>query len=72
MKITKTSKLTGAVHTREIAVTGDQIAELNDSKRTRLIQHICPHLDAEDREFLMTGITSEEWLAMGWHEGDES
>ncbi len=72
MKITKTSKLTGTVHTRDIAVTQAQLDELADPKRTRLIQHICPHLDADDREFLLTGITREEWLAMGWHEGDES
>ena len=26
-----------------------------------LIQNIVPHLSMDEREFLMTGITSEEW-----------
>lgn len=29
-----------------------------------LIQNIVPHLSPEDREFLMTGITPEEWKEM--------
>lgn len=72
MKITKTSKLTGAVHTRDIAVTGEQLAELSDPKRTRLIQQICPDLSPSDREFLMTGVTDEEWESMGWADGEEA
>jgi hypothetical protein len=31
---------------------------------TELIQNIVPNLSMSDREFLMTGITNEEWIRM--------
>lgn len=58
MFITKTSILTGKVHTREIAVTQ---AQIDAWKNGALIQDAMPNLSADDREFLMTGSTPEEF-----------
>ena len=45
-------------HTREIDVCQSQ---LDAWKSGVLIQNAMPNLSADDREFLMTGITPEEW-----------
>lgn len=58
MKITKTSPFSGKTRTRDINVSADQMKEW---KKGKLIQHAMPHLSADDREFLKTGITSDEW-----------
>ena len=58
MKITRTSRATGKVHTREVACTPEQMARWQAGT---MIQDAMPDLPAEDREFLMTGITPEEW-----------
>tara|TARA_R110000782_G_scaffold102791_9_gene190252 strand:- start:2680 stop:2910 length:231 start_codon:yes stop_codon:yes gene_type:complete len=59
MKITKTSPFSGIEHTLDIPVTPEQIdAYLMEGK---LIQDAMPHLTADQREFIMTGITAEEW-----------
>lgn len=60
MKVTRISMFSGRVKTREIDITEEQLAELEQPKR-RFIQEIVPHLSAEDREFLLTGLTKEEW-----------
>lgn len=58
MIIKKRSMLTGVEHERDINVTEAQI-ELWQSGTH--IQYAMPHLSDDDREFLMTGITKEEW-----------
>ena len=58
MQITKTSMFTGVTRTIEIDVTQEQ---MNRWQNGVLIQHAMPHLSANDREFLMTGVTPEEW-----------
>lgn len=58
MQITKKSAFTGNVHTLDINVTQEQ---LDRWQRGELIQNVMPHLSAADREFLMTGVTKEEW-----------
>lgn len=58
MKITKRSMITGKVRTREIDITPEQITNWKDGM---LIQHAFPNLSNNDREFIMTGITEEEW-----------
>jgi hypothetical protein len=58
MFITKKSELTGNVHTIDIPVTDEQI----DAWMTgTFIQDAMPHISADHREFLMTGITPDEW-----------
>ena len=61
MQITKTSMFSGNTATREISVTQ---AELDDRASGTLIQNALPSLSADDREFLMTGATPEEWDEM--------
>ena len=62
MLITKTSPLTGKENTLDINITEEQLQEyLSFNKH---IQNVLPHLSAEHREFLMTGITPNEWNKM--------
>ena len=61
MLITRTSDITGKIHHKELNTTA---AEIDSWKRGVLAQDAFPNLDADDREFIMTGITTEEWDAM--------
>jgi hypothetical protein len=54
-----TSSLTGKSHTMDLPVTQDQISRYE--RREGLVQQIFPHLSPDQREFLKTGITPEEW-----------
>lgn len=58
MIITRISPFTGITRMREITVTQEQ---LDRWQAGELIQNAMPNLSAEDREFVMTGITAEEW-----------
>lgn len=58
MKITKTSTLTGRVHTMDLPITQEQIDRW---ERGTLIQVAMPRLNPDEREFLISGITPEEW-----------
>jgi len=58
MLITKISSFTGVTHSREIPVTDEQYL---DWENGRPIQYAMPHLSPDDREFIKTGITPEEW-----------
>ena len=62
MRVTRTSQITGATNQMDLDVTPEmiQMYELGMG----LIQDIFPHLDPEEREFLKTGITPEEWNTM--------
>lgn len=65
MNITKRSSLTGNENTLNIDVTPEQLFRIeNRMNTTELIQNIVPNLSMSDREFLMTGITNEEWIRM--------
>jgi hypothetical protein len=61
MQITRQSLLSGKTHTLEIPVTSEQ---LDNWKAGAAIQNVMPELDPDLREFIMTGITAEEWLEM--------
>jgi hypothetical protein len=58
MQVTKRSALTGKTHTLEIDITEVQ---WNRWKAGEMIQDVCPHLSADDREYLISGSTVEEW-----------
>jgi len=58
MKITKISPFTGATNTLDIDVTPEQLQAWEDGA---LIQNAMPHISADEREFIMTGITPQEW-----------
>lgn len=60
--ITKTSALTGVEHTRKYQMTDEQYAEyMLPQKQRRPLQLVFPELTKDDREFLISGITPEEW-----------
>ena len=58
MLITRKSVMSGITRTRDIDVTETQLANWEQGM---LIQNAMPNLSADDREFIMTGITAEEW-----------
>jgi len=62
MLITRKSQFTGKFNHQEIDVTEEQLYQWHSGKE--LIQNALPHLSADDREFLMTGVTKEEWDAV--------
>ena len=66
MLITRQSQWSGIIRTLDIPVTYDQLYEWQ--QRGAMIQNAMPNLTADQREFLMTGVTAEEWKEM-W--GDE-
>ena len=61
MLITRTNPFTGEVLSREIPVTEAQMKLWEDGV---LIQNAMPNLSADDREFILTGITTEQWKEM--------
>lgn len=64
MIIYKTSLFTGKVNKMDLDVTDEQLAELRKPlQQRRLIQDIVPQLNADEREFLLSGCTPEEWKA---------
>lgn len=58
MKITRISQVSGIERTMDIDVTQEQ---LDKWEAGELIQWVMPHLTTNEREFIMTGITAEEW-----------
>lgn len=60
MKVTRTSSFSGITRTLDLDVTPEGMDEF-ESGSGRHVQDIFPFLSADDREFLMTGITAEEW-----------
>lgn len=61
MKITRRSRISGKVHTRDLPVTQEQLDAFN---RGVFIQDAMPGLPAHEREFILTGTTPEEWVAV--------
>tara|TARA_R100000008_G_C3518343_1_gene132610 strand:- start:312 stop:509 length:198 start_codon:yes stop_codon:yes gene_type:complete len=58
MLVTMTSILSGKTTTRDIDVEPEQVKAWQNGM---LIQDAMPELSAPDREFIMSGITQEEW-----------
>jgi hypothetical protein len=61
MLITKFSPHSMRDNTREMDVSQSQ---LDAWKAGELIQNVMPNLSPDDREFLMTGLTPEDWEEM--------
>ncbi len=61
MKITRKSYYSGIVRTRDLDITEEQIEAYQNGA---LIQNAFPDLSDTDREFLLTGITTSEWIEM--------
>ncbi len=62
MKVTRTSPLTGKVVTQDIEGLTQEMIE--NWKNGALIQDALHGISPEDREFIMTGISKDEWDAM--------
>ena len=60
MLIEQLSPLTGKINQREIPITFDQLCAW---RRGAFIQDVAPHLSRSEREFIISGITEEEWEA---------
>lgn len=58
MLITRQSLISGIIRTLEIPVTAEQ---LETWQAGAYIQDAMPELEPAQREFLMTGITTQEW-----------
>lgn len=67
MKVTRKSLATGVERTLEIPCTEEQYAAWDGGMK---IQDAMPDLSPADREFVMTGITQDEWDDM-FPQGDE-
>lgn len=68
MKITRASIISGHIHTMEIDVTEEQLRRWRSGEA--YIQDIMPNISADEREFIMSGITPAEWDAMFLEEDD--
>jgi len=63
MNIIKKSSLSGIEHTMNINITEEELFRIENRYNSKeLIQNIVPNLSMDEREFLMTGITNEEWV----------
>lgn len=67
MIIEKTSAFTGTTHRRDIPIKPEDYeawisASNNDPKRH--IQNAAPYLSVDDREYIISGVTPEEWAEM--------
>ena len=58
MLVRKVSILSGVERVREMDVTQEQLERWASGEK---IQNVFPHLSTDDREFIMTGVTGEEW-----------
>ena len=58
MQITRTSSFTGVTRTLDLDVTQ---AQLDAYDIGALIQHAFTNISAAEREFIKTGMTTEEW-----------
>tara|TARA_R100001198_G_C5134257_1_gene151045 strand:+ start:484 stop:675 length:192 start_codon:yes stop_codon:yes gene_type:complete len=61
MLIERKSTLSGNVNVMDIDVTPMQVASWEQGE---LVQNAMPNLSADEREFIMTGITPTEWDEM--------
>lgn len=58
MEITRTSSLTGVERTKDLNISPIQLTLW---KNGMLAQRAFPQLSPEDREFIISGCTKEEW-----------
>lgn len=61
MKITRTSVVSGVTRTMDLPITEEQYSAWQNGD---LIQNAMPHLSVEQREFILSGTTQEEWDGM--------
>ena len=69
MKISRVSMMSRTMNTLDIDVTQEQL-DLYEGGR-ELIQDVFPHISGDEREFIKTGITPDEWTQMVEDDVDE-
>lgn len=69
IKIARTSQITGKRHEMWLPVTQEQLDRYYTGQE--LIQDIFPNLNPDQREFIMTGITPDEWSNTFLEEDDD-
>jgi hypothetical protein len=62
VRFTRTSPVSGKINEMVLDVSADQMERYWASNEN--IQDVFPNLTAEEREFILTGITPEEWDEM--------
>jgi len=73
MKITKVSPFTGIERTMDLDIDQSHLDRIaNRYKTGELIQNIVPHLSAEEREFLISGLVPSEWNKLFCKEESEN
>lgn len=65
MEITRVSQLTGIKRTRELNITPEQLKSWENGEHA---QNAFPHLSPDEREFIISGCTQEEWDQAFKHE----
>jgi len=58
MLIFRTSTISGKLQGMDINITPEQINKIDSGA---LIQNVVPNLTRDEREFIISGITREEW-----------
>lgn len=58
MQVTRKSRATGKRHTLDLPITEEQIAKYHNGA---MVQDAFPNLTADQREFIISGTTAEEW-----------
>lgn len=66
MKIKKVSLFSGKENEMDLDITKEQLDRWQSGE---LIQNVMPHLTPDEREFLISGTTPEEWEEV--HGGEE-
>ena len=61
MLLERTSIISNKTTTMELPITNEQ---LDRWRQGELIQNVFPDLTPDEREFIMTGITAEEWITL--------
>jgi len=69
IQVTRQSVLTRQMNTMELPISQEHL-EIYDTVGDILVQDAFPNLDKEQREFLISGITPDEWNKT-FGEGDE-
>jgi len=69
MLVTRRSSYSNITRMWHMDVTQEQLNAYFDGKG--LVQEIFPQLTTEEREFIMTGITPEEWDELFFDDGNE-
>lgn len=69
MIIKRKSPLTGKINILDINVT---LSQMNKWDNGELIQNVMPDLTDDEREFIMTGMTAEDWDYLFGKDGEDS